>query len=755
MKNHDTKLHVQGMSQFTDDITLPGDLLYATVFTAPSSHGIIKRLDLSLAKKTDGIVDILSSEDIPGTNQIGHIIHDEPLLAEKVFEYAGQPIALVVGKTQRVTQRAAKLIGLEYENFPAIYDARVAYENGKIIGNERIFEFGNTATVWKKCKYVYSNKVESGAQEHLYLETHGAVAIPLESGRMKIISSTQSPSGVQKTVADVLGVPLNQVEVDVIRLGGGFGGKEDQANVWAALAAMASSRLKKPVKLILPRHLDITITGKRHPYSSDFTIGLSEDLKILAYEVTYFQNAGAYADLSPAILERTMFHCTNSYFIPNVKAKGISCKTNLPPNTAFRGFGGPQAMFVIECAIEEAASKLQLDANDIRRKNFISKGEAFPYGMQAQTNNAKICTDIAFKEYNVKQRIQQIHKYNDRHTDHKKGLAVMPVCFGISFTNTFLNQAGALVHIYTDGSISISTGAIEMGQGVNEKIRKVAATIFSVADERIMVESTNTTRIANMSPTAASTGADMNGNATRIACEEIRKRILSSIPGLFNAGAEDRFDIINEFVYHNRKKTTMGWEELIGKIYRERISLSSHAFYATPEIFFDRTKEKGCPFSYHVQGTAIVEVTLDCLLGNYTIDAVDVIHDTGSSFAPLIDMGQMEGGIVQGLGWMTMEEVVHSGEGKLLSNTLSTYKVPDIFSVPQRIQVKFLDKTQKDKGIFGSKAIGEPPFMYGIGVFFALMNAIKSFRPDLEIIYSAPLTNEKILFLLNNENLNT
>lgn len=749
MKNYDITLHVQGLSQFVDDITVPDEMLYSSIFTAPASHGKITKLNVQKASELPGVSGVFTYMDIPGENQIGHVIHDEPLFAENEFHYEGQPIALIVAKDKRTANRALKLIELDYDLLPAVYDPRIACANGSIIGQERIFSCGSIEEAWSKCKHIFSNTVESGGQEHLYLETQGSVAYPTEGNRIKVFSSTQSPSAVQKTVADVLGMSLNRVEVDVVRIGGGFGGKEDQANAWAAMCALAAYKLNKPVKLILPRHTDMRVTGKRHPYSSDFKIGLDENLKIIAWEVTYYQNAGAYADLSTPILERTMFHSTNSYFIPNVKAKGISCRTNLPPNTAFRGFGGPQAMFVIESAIFEAASKLNVPARLIQERNLIRQDETFPYGMNAKSDKSVQCWKLAQETFNITENAEKVETFNKTGSYLKKGLAMMPVCFGISFTNTMLNQAGALVHVYNDGSISVSTGAVEMGQGVNAKIRKVAATVFSVSEERIRIESTNTSRIANISPTAASTGADLNGNAIRLACQEILSRLLHALPGFLSTNTDDAFEIRDEVVYHNGKPTQLFWNELIGKAYRERISLSSHAFYATPDIFFDRTKEKGTPFAYHVNGTAIIEVTLDTIRGTFEINSVEVIHDRGKSLAPAIDLGQAEGGIVQGIGWMTMEEIAHSDTGKLLTSTLSTYKVPDIFAIPKKMKVIFPEADKSTDGIFGSKAIGEPPFMYAIGVYFAVMNAMREFNPEMKIKFSAPITNEKILLMLN------
>ena len=489
------------------------------------------------------------------------------------------------------------------------------------------------------------------------------------------------------------------------------------------------------------------MTGKRHPYSSDFKIGLTNDGKILAYETTFYQNAGAAADLSPAVLERTLFHCTNSYYIPNVKATAISCKTNLPPNTAFRGFGGPQGMFVIESAIFKAAEQMGIDPTEIQKKNLLDEGDEFPYGQKTEKCHAKRAWNRAEDKYAVNKIKGRIKEFNLKNDIYKKGVAFMPICFGISFTNTSMNQASALVHVYTDGSISVSTAAVEMGQGVNEKIRQVVANSFSVNIDRVKTETANTSRIANTSPTAASSSADLNGKATEHACRNILAHLKNEAAEILNASSASHIHIKDEFVYQDNIKTDLTWNELIKTSNLKRVNLSSHAFYATPGIHFDKEKEKGKPFAYHVYGTAIIEATVDCLRGIYEIDSVKVIHDFGKSFSPLVDLGQAEGAIMQGLGWMTIEEVIYDENGKLLTDALSTYKVPDIHFTPD-VQVEFLEDSENPFGIFKSKAIGEPPLMYGIGGYFAIMNAIKEFRPDVEFNISAPITPEKVLLNL-------
>ncbi|MBT8379302.1 MAG: molybdopterin-dependent oxidoreductase [Ignavibacteria bacterium] len=750
MKNYDIERHVRGESQFVDDISYPKGLLYAAVCYSDQAHGEIINIDISDVEQVKGIKLILTAKDIPGENQIGGIVPDEELLAEYKVEFIGQPIAIVVADDQLTAKKAARKIKVDIKDLPIITDARKAYEAGKLIVPPRTFNLGNVDDCWKKCDYIIQGTVESGGQEHLYLETQGAFAYPVEGRGIKIISSTQAPTAVQRVTARILNLAMHKIEVDVPRIGGGFGGKEDQATAWAVICALAAYKTKYPVKLILSRQEDMRATGKRHPYTSDFKIGLNKKKKIIGYEVTFYQNAGAAADLSPAILERTLFHCTNSYYIPNVKATAYSCKTNLPPNTAFRGFGGPQGMFVIESAMYKAAEKMGIDTSEIQNANLIKENDEFPYGQKAENCNALITWKRAEAKYSIKKTKDDIKKFNDKNDMYKKGIAFIPICFGISFTNTSMNQASALVHVYTDGSVSVSTAAVEMGQGVNEKIRQIATETLSINIDRIKTETTNTTRIANTSPTAASSAADLNGKATEQACNNILERLKKSAAEILNLKAVKNIEIKNEIVYHNGKRTKLSWNELVKQTNLKRVNLSSHSFYATPNIYFDREKEKGNPFAYHVYGTAIIEVTVDCLRGIYKFDSVKVVHDFGKSFNPIIDRGQAEGAIVQGLGWMTIEEVMHDENARLLTDSLSTYKVPDMHFTPE-IEIEFLKNVENPMGIFKSKAIGEPPFMYGIGGYFAIMNALKAFRPNADFKISSPITPEKVLLNLHSK----
>jgi len=535
---------------------------------------------------------------------------------------------------------------------------------------------------------------------------------------------------------------MHKIEIDTVRLGGGFGGKEDQATPWAVMVALAAQHLHKPVKMSMHRMDDMRMTGKRHPYSADFKIGLNKDLKIIAYEVTHYQNAGAAADLSPAVMERTLFHSTNAYFVPNVIAKAYSCKTNLPPNTAFRGFGGPQGKFVIEAAIVKAAESLGISPAVIQKANLVKDGDELSYGQILQQVEAKNTWETCMKSYDYEVQKQRVETFNANNPRFKKGLAIQPICFGISFTNTMMNHARALVHIYHDGSVVVSTGGVEMGQGLNTKMLQIVIETFGIKADKVRIESTNTLRVANTSPTAASAGADLNGKALQMACNNLLERLKAVAQKEYT---DQIIELKEEMVYANETKTEMTWNDLILRAFTQRVALSENAHYATPTIHYDKTKEKGHPFAYHVYGTAIHEVTVDCLKGTYDFDSVNIVHDFGKSMNPTIDNGQIEGGLVQGIGWMTLEEIIYNDQGRLVSNALSTYKVPDIYSVPKVINIQHLETEGHELAIKKSKAVGEPPLMYGIGAYFAIRNAIKAFNPNADLAVNAPYTPEKVL----------
>ncbi len=752
MKNIDANGHVRGESLFIDDILTQQHCLHAAVLAADVAHAKDVVIDIQQAEKFPGVEKVLLAKDITGENQVGGILLDEPLLCEGEIHFQGMPLAVIVAKSDFIAKQARQLIEVSYTELPIITTAKEAFEKGEFINEARSFNLGDVDEAFDDCQYVFEDETFSNGQEHLYLETQGAYAEKQENGCIKLMSSTQGPTVVQRIAARILGVAMHKIEVDVTRLGGGFGGKEDQATPWACMAALATHVLNKPVKLILDRHDDLKMTGKRHPYESSFKIGLDKDYKIKAFEVQFLQNSGAAADLSPAIAERTLFHATNTYYIPNVKTTVHSCKTNLPPNTAFRGFGGPQGMVVIESAIAKAAEQLGIPAYKIQQANLLSENDVFSYGQVAEKVEAQKAWEQLNDKIDIDAVEQTIQAFNQNNQQFKKGMAVMPICFGISFTNTPMNHARALVHIYQDGSVGISTGAVEMGQSVNTKMLQVAAQTFSINSDLIKLETTNTTRVANTSPSAASSTADLNGKALLKACNALLERLKHVAADELSVGV-DTLAINNGWVEVNGEKTELDWKNLVFKTFWKRICLTENAHYATPIIKFDKSKEKGHPFAYHVYGAALIQTTVDCLRGTYEIDRVDIVHDFGKSMNKGVDLGQVEGALAQGIGWMTMEEVAYNEQGRLLSNTLSTYKIPDIFSIAKDITVEALKTEGNDMAIFKSKAVGEPPLMYGIGAYFAIANAIKAFNKDYQIKFHSPMTPEKVMMGLYGKSL--
>jgi len=740
MKNSDIKGHLKGKSLYIDDIPNRVGTLHSVIFGSPVAKGKILNLNVQEASNSEGVIKIITYKDIPGINQIGHISHDQPLLAIDEVSFIGQPVALVVAKTKRLAKEALKKIIISVDELTPIIDPREAFGKGELIGQNKL-ECGSVDAAWAECDYIFEGTAESGGQEHFYFETQSALAEPMENGNIKISCSAQAPGGFQHHISDVLGIPMNRIEVDIRRLGGGFGGKEGCAG-WACLAAVAAFTLNSPVKLILNRHEDITTSGKRHPFSSDFKIGFKKDLTILAYEVKLFQNGGAFADISMPVLGRTMLHTVSAYGIANFRGLGYSCRTNITPNTAFRGFGVPQAVFLIESAIYKAAYKLKINPIEIQKKNLIREGYQLPYGMKIENCTLDLCFEQLDKNCKINERIKSVDAYNKVNIATKKGIYLIPVCFGISFVQTAMNQAGSLVHIYTDGTVSISTGAVEMGQGVNSKIQGIASKALCISSSKIRVETTNTTRIANASPTSASTGADLNGMATYKACKVLYERLKDVAAKKFNAQSSD-ITFNNDFIFINDKNINYSWEQLVQYAYSQRIDLSCHEFYSPKQLHWDASLMKGQPYTYHSYGVSLTEVTLDSLRGTYEIDSIEIVHDIGNSLSEEIDMGQFEGGVIQGLGWSTIENLVYSSSGKCLSTT-NAYKVPDIKFIPKKMDIKFLKNVGNPYAVYNSKAVGEPPFIHGIGAYFALMNAISAtFKIEKEPLLSLPMTTEK------------
>lgn len=749
MRHCDSDLHVTGRSEYVDDVSPPAGMLHGAVFGSPLAHGELRSLEVEAARGLDGVRAVLTHDDIPGSPVIGAIIADELLLAKDEVRFHGQPIALVIAETAEIARKAASLCVAKIDPLPVITCPREAFEKGELLQETRVFEKGSVVEAWAECDHLVEGQFDLAGQEHLYLETNRSRAIPKEDGQMLVFASTQSPSAVQKQVASVLGVAMHKVEIDVKRLGGGFGGKEDQATHWACLAAFSAQILDCPVQIVLSRSEDMRMTGKRHPYKQDFKIGLNAEGKILAYEVSHFQNSGAYADLSPPVLERTVLHSTNAYAIPNVKIRASACRTNLPPNTAYRGFGGPQGMFPLEVAIEKAAVAMGVTTDWIQTRNLIDDGYVFHYGQKVEACNMKRTWNEADESFGFDEIRQRIGQFNAENKLLKKGFAIMPVCFGISFTKTFLNQGSSLVHIYTDGSVSVTTGGVEMGQGVSSNMIAIVSRILGVPHKRVKSNSTNTSRIANISPSAASATSDLNGNATIIACEEL-------LVGLRRVAGEELgcsphvVSIEDGIVHRDGEPTEMTWDALVLKTYISRVQLMAHGFYAPPNIHYDPIKGHGRPFHYYTYGTCLVEATVDCLRGSYKIDASRIVHDLGRTIIPTVDQGQIEGGLAQGIGWVTLEELTFSDEGRLTSHALSTYKAPDAEFMPDVMELKLLENVDNPGGPLGSKAVGEPPFMYGIAAFFAIRRAIAAFSDlhEREKEVRSPVTPEQVLLSL-------
>ena len=717
------ELLVRGSARFTADLPLPAGGLHASVATSPHAHARFTVLDTTTATAQPGVRAVLTCADIPGENQIGTLARDEPLLADGDVHCVGQPIALVLADSADAAWRAAHLVIADWAELPAVLDVGEAFAAGHLLAPPRTFASGDVDAAWERCATVVSGRVELGAQEHVYLETHAALAVPRDDGGLLVYCATQSPSATQQAVAAVTGLPMNLVEIEVARLGGGFGGKEEQATLWAAVAALGALATGRAVRITPDRRDDMRITGKRHPYSADYRLGLDERGTFVAYEATLLQNAGCTTDLSPAVLERSLFHACNAYAIPNVRVTAASCRTNVASNTAFRGFGAPQAITVIEAAIRTAARELGVPPRVLQERNLVAEGDVTHYGMPLRHVRARACWDRMLDEYDPAGRSAAAEVFNASHPLHRRAVDVIPLCFGIAFTARVLNQAEALVHVYADGTVSVTTGAVDMGQGVSAKIQAAVAHELEIARDAVHVEPTTTARVANVSPTAASTGADLNGAAAVQACRVIRA-------GLDKVDPDGQLE----------------WTQRVRRAYEARIGLSALAHYATPGLDFSADTASGRPFAYHVYGAAVIESTVDVLRGTARIDRVGVVHDIGQSIDPRIDRGQVEGAVVQGIGWLTSEEIRHDDAGRLLTDSLATYKIPDIDSAPD-IEVTFLERPAP--GLLGSKAVGEPPLIYGLGALFAIRAAIQAARPDLTTTVVAPLTPERIFGLLH------
>jgi xanthine dehydrogenase molybdopterin binding subunit len=754
LKHDSATKHVTGQSVYVNDIEANRQLVGRVVYS-PQAHARISLIDIKTALKLNGVVAILTYRDIPGENQLGPVINDEPCLAENEVTFIGQAIALIAAETEEAAIKAEKLIRIEFEELETILDLHEAIEADSLIAPPRIIECGNVDETLKSAPHVLSGELETGAQEHWYLETQSALAIPGEGKEMLVHASSQNPAETQAIVAEVLGISKNEVDVEVRRMGGGFGGKETQGNHVAAWAALLANATKRPVGIHLFRDDDQKITGKRHRFLSKYQVGFNDEGKILVYSVELNSDAGAATDLSRAILERAMLHAENSYFIPNVRIVGKAYKTNLPSNTAFRGFGGPQGMAVIETAFDKIARFLKKDPVDIRKLNFYGIGQknVTPYGEIVANNHLHVIFDQLMTSSNYVERRKTVDELNRKNEFVKRGISLTPVKFGISFTTAFLNQAGALVHIYNDGTIAVNHGGTEMGQGLNTKIYGIAADEFGVSPEFIKISVTNTSKVPNTSATAASSGSDLNGMAVKNAIDKLKSRLAEV--ALVDLKSKLKNDSINidqitfsdNSVYSaSHPETKIPFKDLVKQAYLNQVSLSDTGFYKTPGIFYDRELGKGNPFYYYAYGMSVSEVEVDVLTGESKLLRSDILHDVGDSLNPDIDLGQIEGGFIQGVGWVTTEEIKWDKKGHLLTHSPDTYKIPTVNDIPLNFNVEFLQGYPNEGTIRKSKAVGEPPLMLAFSVWLAIKDAVSAVgNHEFEPAFSLPATAEVVL----------
>ncbi len=735
---------------FVDRLEFPNQLhLYPILSTV--AHGNILAINLDKCRQVAGVERVITADDIPGHADIGPVLPGDLLLVKDKVEYVGQVIAIVAAQSMAIAKAAAALAVVDIQPLAAVVDIKQAHHLKHYVMEPHRHTMGDAQRGIQEAAQRLTGQLLIGGQEHFYLETQICSTVPTEEGGMLVFASTQHPSEVQKLVAQVIAVPLHKVMVDMRRMGGGFGGKETQAAQPACLAALASHLTGKPCKMRLPRELDMRMTGKRHPFLVEYQVGFTDDGLLMGLKLDLFADCGYSPVLSGSIVDRAMFHSDNAYYLGNAEITGYRCKTHRASNTAYRGFGGPQGMLAIENIMDHIARHLQADPLSIRKLNYYQKEQRniTHYGQTVTGNLLDEMTAELEQSSNYQQRRQEISTFNQQHSYMKKGLALTPVKFGISFTATFLNQGGALLHIYTDGSMHLNHGGTEMGQGLNTKVAQIVAQEFQVDIEHILVSATNTDKVPNTSPTAASSGTDLNGKAAQNAARTIKQRLITFAQAHYGISAE-QISFVNNHVKLAEK--IVSFAELVQQAYFAQVSLSSTGFYRTPKIFYDREQATGTPFYYYAFGMACSEVIIDTLTGVYKVLRADILHDVGDSLNPRIDIGQVEGGFIQGMGWLTMEELVWDDAGKLLTSNPMSYKIPAITDTPNDFRVKLLENRKNPEDtVFHSKAVGEPPFMLGISVWCALKDAVASLtnyscQPQL----NTPATPEAILWAVQN-----
>ncbi len=747
------QLHVSGEACYTDDIPEPKGTLHAAIGMSELAHARIKSIDLNPVKNAAGVVAVVAAEDVPGVNDAGSMLQDQPLFAERRVQQVGQPIFAVAATSVEHARRAAQMAIIEYEDLEPILDVDAALEKQSFVLPTTELSRGDAKKAINNAPLRLQGRFRIGGQDHFYLEGQIAFAVPKEGGDMLVYSSTQHPGEVQLVVAHALGRSAKDVVVECRRMGGGFGGKETQPAWFAAIAAVLANHTGRPVKLRPDRDADMVITGKRHNYRVDYDVGFDGKGEIKGIEFVFASRCGMSADLSGPVNDRTIFHADNSYYLENVTITSHRCKTNTVSNTAFRGFGGPQGMMGIEYVMDEIARHLKTDPLDVRKQNFYGIGErdVTPYGMKVEDNLLMEIVPELEKTSDYRNRRREIEQYNASSEYLKRGIALTPVKFGISFTATHYNQAGALILIYTDGTVHLNHGGTEMGQGLFTKVAQVVAEELQIDIGQIRCTASDTAKVPNASATAASSGSDLNGMAALAAARTLRERLTKF--------AAEEYGVPPEQVVFRDGEVQIGEEklsfaELVRRAWAGRVSLSATGFYRTPKIHYDRKTLTGRPFYYFAYGAAVSEVVIDVLTGEYKVVRVDILHDVGKSINPAIDMGQIEGGFIQGMGWLTTEELRWNDAGELQTHAPSTYKIPVASDMPEQFNVQLLSTGRnKEPTIHRSKAVGEPPLMLAISVFYAIKDAVASVGQHLLSPHlDAPATPEEVLMAIEELN---
>jgi len=748
LPHESARLHVAGAAPYIDDLPELAGTLHAALGLSPVAHGRILSIDLAGLRAQPGVVAVLTAADIPGVNDCGAIVHDEPILADGVVHSLGQPMFAVLSANRETARRVAAMAKafVQIEPLPALLTPQAAHAAGQYVVPPMHLQRGDVDEAFAQAPHRLQDRFQLGGQEQFYLEGQISYAIPKENQGMLVHCSTQHPSEMQHNVAHALGVHAHHVQIECRRMGGGFGGKESQSAIFACIAAVAAQRLQRPVKLRPDRDDDFMITGRRHCFEHSFDVAYNAQGQVLGAKVEMLSRAGYSADLSAPVMTRALCHFDNAYWLPAVDLHGYCARTNTQSNTAFRGFGGPQGALAIEVILDSIARKLQLDALDVRLANLygIKERHTTPYGQVVEDNVLRPLIDELVASSNYRERRQAVNAFNAGSPVLKKGLALAPLKFGISFNVVHLNQAGALVHVYSDGSILVNHGGTEMGQGLNTKVAQMVAHTLGVKPERVRVTATDTAKVANTSATAASTGSDLNGKAAADAARQIRERLTTRLALRFGtAPADIRFEA--DMVYAGTQ--ALPFEEVVMDAYMARVQLWSDGFYATPKLHWDRQTMQGRPFFYFAYGAAVSEVLVDTLTGESKVLRADVLHDVGQSINPALDIGQIEGAFIQGMGWLTTEELWwHPESGKLMTHAPSTYKIPTASDCPADFRVKLFNNQNVEDTIYRSKAVGEPPLLLPFSVFLALRDAISAVGDHaIDPPLRAPATAEAIL----------